>query len=88
MKPLYATTKARVYGTPNAWRFADQARDGELFQDCKVRLEIQGDDEGHCFFLIVSPEGFFTSDRWHETLQAAQERARMLLGVTRADWSE
>ncbi|QDU50152.1 hypothetical protein [Gimesia panareensis] len=87
MKTLHAMTKARVYGTPNAWRFSDQARDGESFLDCIIRLEIQGDDEGHCF-LVISPEGFFTSDTWHETLQAAQERAQMLLGVTGADWSE
>ncbi|WP_417383852.1 hypothetical protein [Gimesia sp.] len=87
MKPLYATTNARVYGTPDAWRFSNLARAGETFRECKVRLEIQGDDESR-YFLIVSPEGYFTADTWYETLDAAQDEAERVLGVTRADWTE
>ncbi|QDT89295.1 hypothetical protein [Gimesia algae] len=87
MKSLFATTRARVLGTADAWRFSTQTRDCEAFQECKVELEIQGDDESR-YLLIFSPEGYFSADTWHESLDAAQEEAERVLGVTRTDWTE
>ena len=87
MKSLFATTHARVYGTSDAWRFFNQARAGETFQKCNIQLIIEGDDESR-YFLIVSPEGFFVADTWHESLDAAQDEAERVLGVTREDWTE
>ena len=82
---LLATTRATVWGYQNSWNLAPSHRNKGPSQECEVGLEIQGDaDSG--FHLIMSPDGFFTTDSWHATKDEALETAERLFGVGRNNW--
>lgn len=80
------TTRARVWGTKNAWSLSPFRTANEPTQECDVELEIQGDDrEG--YHLVISPHGFFAADSWHHTKHDALSTARELFGVLPDAWS-
>ncbi len=84
MTSLIARTEVLIRGTHNAWSLAEAGSpEGKL---CSVHLEIQG-DENRGFHLVMSPDGFFTTDRWHLTIKEAQEDARELFGVATDAWA-
>jgi hypothetical protein len=86
MTSLVAFAETRVWGSTNCWSLAPGrglTGDGRL---CRVRLEIQGDEESG-FHLVVEPTGFFAADSWHHTKAEAISAARSLLGVAADAWS-
>jgi hypothetical protein len=87
MLSITTTTRARVWGTKNAWSLAPFRTADEPNQECEVELEIQGDD-GNGYHLVMSPHGFFTADSWHQTKQDALDTARELFGVLPDAWSK
>lgn len=80
------TTRARIWGTNNAWSLSPFRTADEPNQECDVELKIQGDDRDG-YHLIMSPHGFFTADSWHQTKEDALSTARELFGVLPAAWS-
>ena len=80
------TTRARVWGTKNAWSLSPFRTADEPNQECDVELEIQGDDRDG-YHLVMSPHGFFTADSWHQTKQDALDTASELFGVLPDAWS-
>jgi hypothetical protein len=50
-----------------------------------VELEIQG-DEKNGFHLVMSPDGCFTADTWHESVEDAKDTAHRLFGVGFEEW--
>ena len=87
MLSITTTTKARVWGTKNAWSLSPLRIADEPNHECEVQLEIQGDDRNG-YHLVMSPNGFFTADSWHQTIQDALDTARELFGVITDDWSK
>ncbi len=87
VKSIYAITSCQIWGTRNCWSLSAQAGLSEPARTCEVKLEIQGDRKSG-YHLVMSPEGFFTADSWHETRQAALETAHELFGVDVKDWTE
>ncbi|ADB17722.1 hypothetical protein Psta_3058 [Pirellula staleyi DSM 6068] len=81
------TTRARVWGTENAWSLSPVQTADEPNQLCDIELEIQGDDQNG-YHLVMSPRGFFPADTWHQTKQDALDTARELLGVLPEVWSK
>ena len=80
MEYLVATTRARIEGTHNSWGVGAEG------SECEVDLRVQGDPaEG--YFLIQSPDGFFTADDWFETREDALRCAARDYGIARDEWS-
>lgn len=52
---------------------------------CDVELEIRGDDRNG-YHLVMTPEGFFTADSWHETQRDAMQAAHDCFGVITKEW--
>lgn len=85
MKPMTATTRATIYGGRTGWSLNDQCGSTRKVMDVTVNLEIQSDG-GNGFHLVIAPDGFFTADTWHETLQSAIETSQELFGIDPAEW--
>ena len=56
-----------------------------LIQSRVVNLKIQGDGKDG-YHLCMSPEGCFTADTWHETLEDAMGTAHRIFGVSPGKW--
>jgi hypothetical protein len=87
MRRLRAQTTAVIFGTRNSWSLSWHPGCERAGTECNVQLEIQG-DEKNGYHLVKSPEGFFTADDWHMSLEAAQNSAAELFGVKVAQWVE
>ena len=86
MLSIFAITKARIWGTTNAWSLTQFAGSDQLNCECIVELEIQGDDRNG-YNLVMSPTGFFTADSWHQTKDDALLSALELFGVAQDEWT-
>ena len=51
-----------------------------------MTLEIQGDAKNG-YHLVMSPEGCFTADTWHESVEDAKATAEEAFGVPPHEWS-
>lgn len=82
---MKAGAEVRIRGHSNRWGVADPSDTSVLVRRRMVDLEIQrdGKDGDH---LIMSPEGCFTADTWHETLEDAMETAHRIFGVSPGEW--
>jgi hypothetical protein len=69
----------------NAWKLAVPTDPLEFVQDRQITLEIQSDGATG-YHLVVSPEGCFTADTWHESMADAKETARDTFGVAIDAW--
>ena len=87
MRTLRAQTTATVFGTHDLWSLARHPQFAGAGVECTVRLEIQG-DETNGFHLVKRPDGFFTADDWHSTIEDAKRAANELFGVAAQQWSE
>ena len=86
MKSLFCRTNADVWGTRNSWSLEQQKGHSRKTEGCAVLLEIQGDEKDG-YHLVMSPDGFFTADSWHETRQDAINAAWELFGVNESQWT-
>ena len=80
---LIAEVRARIWGTANAW----SPESGRLEigpVECTVTLRIDGGESG--YHLVQAPDGFFTTDSWHESLEGAIKEASELYGIKLEDW--
>lgn len=84
MNSITASVRIAISGGRDAWKIAEPNDPQVLERD--VRLEIQGDDRGG-YHLVLTPEGCFTADTWHETLAEAIEEAANRFGVLKSAWS-
>ena len=84
---LFASTRARIFGTANSWGLTPQPGYASEGRDCAIGLEIQGDPKSG-YHLVMAPEGFFTADSWHQSLDEALASARELFDVTASEWTE
>lgn len=82
---LKATAEVLIRGYGNAWKVAGPSDTGPLVQRRKVELEIQSDGRDG-YHLVMSPEGCFTADTWHETLEDAKDTAFEVFGVGPGEW--
>ena len=83
---LVTRTRTRVWGTRNSWSLAPHRGLSGKGCECKVDLEIEGDDQNG-YNLVMSPAGFFTADEWYESKDAALAAASKLFGVAHKQWS-
>jgi hypothetical protein len=84
---LIAHARARIFGTANSWSLTRQPGYSSEGRDCAVELEIRGDAKSG-YHLIMAPEGFFTADSWHHSLEEAFASAHELFDVTASEWAE
>jgi hypothetical protein len=69
----------------NAWKLALPTDPREHVQDRQVTLEIQGDGATG-YHLVMSPEGCFTADTWHDSIEDAKHTAQDAFGVSLDAW--
>lgn len=81
-----ATTEATVWGSRNAWSLSEQAGYKKETPYCSISIEIQGDAKNG-FHFVMSPEGFFTADTWHETWEEAIQLGNELFDLNLSDWT-
>jgi hypothetical protein len=82
---MKAKAVVQICGTTNAWKGAAPSDPVAATRDREVMLEIQGDSK-HGYHLIMSPEGCFTADSWHETIGEAKDTAQELFGIHPEAW--
>jgi hypothetical protein len=80
-----AEVTTTIWGTKNAWSLARHRETDDPTEGVRVVLTIQGDTRSG-YHLIQSPEGFFTADTWHPTLDDAFDAAHEMFGVSRGAW--
>lgn len=79
----YVVVPIRGYG--NSWKVAEPSDPPARVEDRAVALEIQGNDaEG--YHLVMSPEGCFTADTWHDSVEDAKATAEEVFGVPPDGW--
>jgi hypothetical protein len=74
-----------ISGAGNAWNVAQPSDTAASVRERIVLLEISGDDRDG-YHLIMSPEGCFTADTWHECKDDALDTAERLFNVRPDDW--
>jgi hypothetical protein len=82
---IKAVAVVPIRGYSNTWKVAEPSDTGDTTQNRVVNLEIQGDGKDG-FHLIMSPDGCFTADTWHETLEDAKDTAYRIFGVPADGW--
>jgi len=87
MRRLSAQIRAVIFGTRNHWSLSWHPGFEMAGTECNVRLEIQGDEKDG-YNLVKSPEGFFTADDWHMTIDEARKSAHESFGVEVLQWFE
>jgi len=84
---MKATATVRICGTFNAWKVAQPTDPTTMIHERRVSLGIQGDAQNG-YSLVMSPEGFFTADSWHETIEDAMNAAHRIFDVPPEAWRE
>src|SRR4051794_29567181 len=84
---LKADAEVLIRGYGNAWKVAEPSDTGPLVQRRKVELEIQGGGKDG-YPLVMSPEGCFTADTWHEMVEDAKDTAFEVFGVPNDGWRQ
>jgi hypothetical protein len=84
---LRAEAQAVVFGTHSAWSLAWHRGYERVGTQCRVVLEIQGDEQNG-YHLVLSPDGFSTSDGWFAELADARRSASELFGVEPDQWRD
>ena len=87
MSEFYAETRAIIWGSEYAWSTGPSPSIADASKEVTVLLSIQGNDRDG-YLLVQSPEGFFTADNFHPTLEEAIEQAWQLFGVNAEAWRE
>jgi hypothetical protein len=82
---MKAVTVVPIRGYSNAWKVAEPSDTGNAIQKRVVTLEIQGDGKDG-YHLLMSPDGCFTADTWHETVEDAMDTAYRIFGVPADRW--
>lgn len=85
MQSMFARTSAQICGTRNAWKVAEETDSTAHTEEREVQLEIQG-DQTNGYHLVMSPEGCFTADSWHQNLDEALKTAMDLFDVSPTEW--
>lgn len=82
---MKATTTVWLKSKRNSWLVVRGADIDERTKQCPLALEIQGDDKNG-YHLIMTPDGHFTADTWHETLDDAIGDALEAFGIEPEQW--
>jgi hypothetical protein len=82
---MKADAEVLIRGYANQWKVAEPSDTSALVQKRVVNLEIQGDAKDG-YHLVMSPEGCFTADTWHETVEEAKDTALQIFGVSPDQW--
>ena len=85
---MKAVVEVLIRGYGNRWKPAEPSDAGAShLQRRVVALEIDGDGKSG-YHLVMSPEGCFTADTWHETIEDAKDTAFRIFGVPPDGWTE
>src|SRR4051794_30463291 len=82
---MKADAEVLIRGYANQWKVAEPSDTSALIQRRVVILKIQGDAKDG-YHLVMSPEGCFTADTWHETVEDAKDIAYRIFGVSPDQW--
>lgn len=74
-----------ICGSDNIWKVGEPSDPPATVKERLVALEIQGDAQNG-YHLVMSPEGCFTSDTWHESIADAKATAAELFNVPPDGW--
>lgn len=77
-----------IRGYGNSWKVAEPSDTGTShLQQRTVALEIRGDAKDG-YHLVMSPEGYFTAETWHPSVEDAKETAFRIFGVPLDGWDD
>lgn len=82
---MRASAVVPICGSGNAWKVAEPSDPPARVNDRTVALEIQG-TETTGYHLVMSPDGCFAADTWHESIVDARQAAAELFGVPPDGW--
>lgn len=83
---MRASAVTPISGIGNSWKVAEPSDPPSSIGERPVSPAIEG-DEKIGYHLIISPEGCFTADTWHESIADAKATARAQFGVAIDGWS-
>ncbi len=83
---MRAVVVVSIRGFANVWKVAESSDPPAKVQERTVELEIQG-NEAEGYHLIMSPDGCFTADTWHESVEDAKDTAKEAFGVGLDEWT-
>ena len=83
---MRAVVVVSIRGFANVWKVAESSDPPAKVQERTVDLEIQG-NEAEGYHLIMSPDGCFTADTWHESVEDAKDTAKEAFGVGLDEWT-
>ena len=85
MKSKLINKVITIYGTPNSWSLSESETKRNKINNTSTSIHFEGNDkEG--YHLVISPEGYFTADSWHESKKEAIEAAKELLNIPESEW--
>lgn len=82
---MKCTTKSKIRILKGGWKVAEENDDSKYVKELVVKLSIFGDKEKG-YHLIMAPEGCFTADSYHKTLEDAIKIASEEFGVAESEW--
>lgn len=83
---MKAVVALPIYGSGNAWKVGEPSDPPAGVSKRLVMLEIQG-DAPNGYHLVMTPEGCFTADTWHESIASAKATAEELFSVPPDRWA-
>ena len=82
---MKASVVVPIRSSANTWSAAKPSDPSAHVRDRRVDLEVEGNPRDG-FHLIMSPDGCFTADTWHETAEEAKDAPLQAFGVLLEDW--
>jgi hypothetical protein len=83
---MKAVVVVPICGSGNAWKVGEPSDPPVRVKKRPVTLEIQGDAQNG-YHLVMSPEGCFTADTWHESIAEAKATAEEHYNVPPDGWT-
>lgn len=83
---MQVVTRSKIRKLKGGWRLANDSDPVEYVTEVEVKLLIEGNMKNG-YHLIITPDGFFTTDSHHETLEDAIESAKESFNISYSDWS-
>ncbi len=81
---MKANVVVPICGSGNAWKVGEPS--DPRASERPVTLEIQGNAQNG-YHLVMSPEGCFTADTWHESIADAKATAEEIFNVPTDGWA-
>lgn len=78
-------SKVNVWGNRNSWSLTPTHGDRVDPTEREIVVEIHGNKHDG-FIFVMTPDGFYSTDTWLDSLQECFDYGKQLLGLKRKEW--